>query len=126
MDKKDVFMLERTKDSESFIIGFYNTEDRAVDAIKRVVNKMIDDGLQKAKTEGSVDHAGVYLSEGFLISRNHVEVDPTVAFEKIEDPTEFPQDDAYNKGDTLIKYHPAEDLGDVDGDHFNPEEQGEY
>jgi len=120
--EKDIFLLERTKDETSSIIGFYNTEDRAVAAIKRLVNGLIDKRLQKAKDEGNDDLMGVYLSEGFLITRNHVEVDPDVTFEKIEDAEEFPiVEPLIIKGgpEHHAGYHPAEDLGDVSDDRGN-------
>lgn len=90
MKKQDIYMLERTKDATSSIIGFYNTEERAIDAIRRAVNGLIDKGIAKVKAEGSEDLTGVYISEGFLITRSRAEVDPGVEFDKMEDPEEFP------------------------------------
>ena len=113
--QKRIFLLERTKEATSSIIGLYNSEDRAVAAIKRLVNEMIDEHLVKAKVANK-DLMGVYISEGFLITCNHMEVDPEVAFEKIEDAEEFPEAEVpypnQFKADP-ITHHLAEDLGDV-------------
>ena len=95
---KAVYLLERTKDAVSNIIGFYSSEDLAIQAVKRHVETTIDEAVNKTKLEGAELLTGIYIQEGFLISKNDVEIDDEVDFKKIEDPEEF---------------HPAEDLGDV-------------
>ena len=106
---KAVFLLERTKDSTSNIIGFYSSEDLAIDAVKRLVEARID--IAVSERGPSDDHIGIYIQEGFMISKNEVEVDDNVDFEKIEDPEEF---------------YIAEDLGDVkDTRPLTAEEQQE-
>ncbi len=107
MKRKAIWLLERTKDSESHIIGFYSTRENAIAAIRRYVNDVITDDVGATEEDAAV--VGVYISEGFLMTRNSVEVDEDVEFKKIEDPDEF------NIGaDVAADYHPAEDLGDVD------------
>lgn len=101
-DKKEIWLLERTKDLESNIIGFYSTKNNAVDAVRRYVTAVID----KAIREESGDVVGVYISEGFLLTRSEVEIDPDVTFAKVEDIGKFPG--------THGTHHVAEDLGDVD------------
>lgn len=96
---KDIFLLERTKDSVSNIIGFYSSEERAVEAVKRHVLAHIDEAV-KESIDGS-DHVGIYISEGFLISRNEVEVDEDAEFSKIEDPQEFPAERTPSHGRAL-------------------------
>ncbi len=106
---KAVYLLERTKDSTSNIIGFYSSEELAIEAVKRHVNETIDAEVLKKHDDDRT--AGIYIQEGFLISQNDVEVDDKVDFDKIEDPEEFPQ--AIPLTDTGKQFHPAEDLGDV-------------
>ena len=96
---KAVYLLERTKDAESNIIGFYSSEKLAIKAVKRHVEATIDKAVNKSHEDSQDQHTGIYIQEGFLISKNEVEVDTLVDFEKIEDPEEF--------------HHPAEDLGDL-------------
>jgi len=107
MQEKDIYMLERTKDSTSSIIGFYNTEQRALDAIRRIIDTVIDDCVAKSKAEKSEDHTGIYVCEGFLIARNRVEVDPDVTFDKIEDAAEFPPFHV-DENDQFVGVDPAE------------------
>lgn len=95
---KAVYLLERTKDAESHIIGFYSTEALAIAAVKRHVEKTVDEAVVKSALESDSPTIGIYIQEGFMISRNEVEVDAEVEFDKIEDTEEF---------------HIAEDLGDV-------------
>ena len=94
---KAVFLLERTKDAVSNIIGFYSSEELAIQAVKRHVEATIDKAVA-VSSPGADQHTGIYIQEGFMISKNDVEVDDEVDFEKIEDPEEF---------------HIAEDLGDL-------------
>lgn len=98
MKTKAVYLLERTKDAATVIIGFYSTEERAIEAVKRHVENTIDEAVIKSALESPSPTIGIYIQEGFLISTNEVEVDDEVNFEKIEDTEEF---------------HIAEDLGDV-------------
>jgi len=107
-ETKAVYLLERTKDLTSNIIGFYSSEELAIAAVKRHVIATIDGEIARAHKESGL-HTGLYIQEGFLISKNEVEVDEDVAFDKIEDPEEFHSD----LSDQDIQYHPAEDLGDV-------------
>ena len=105
---KAVYLLERTKDSVSNIIGFYSSEELAITAVKRHVEATIDAEVLKKHADDRT--AGIYIQEGFMISKNEVEVDGEVDFEKIEDPDEFsPGDDELD----AHLHHPAEDLGDV-------------
>ncbi len=109
---KAVYLLERTKDAVSNIIGFYSSEELAIKAVKRHVEATIDAEIEKKHADDVT--AGIYIQEGFLISKNDVEVDDEVDFEKIEDPDEFPfvaSDEEYRNPD----HHSAEDLGDVKG-----------
>ena len=113
---KAVFLLERTKDSVSNIIGFYSSEDLAVTAVKRHVATSINEAVTKSHAETGL-HTGIYIQEGFLISKNEVEVDDEVDFDKIEDPEEFPEPpvgDANDGEPQPHRHHPAEDLGDVE------------
>ncbi len=100
---KEIHLLERTKDSTSTIIGFYSSEKLAVDSVKHHVEATIDKAVQDAHASSGSQHIGIYIQEGFLISKNEVEVDDLIDFDKIEDPEEFPGEG----------YHVAEDLGDV-------------
>jgi len=110
-ETKAIFLLERTKDDTSHIIGFYSTEKRAIEAVKRHVNATIDSAVKAAQAHGETDrHTGIYVQEGFLISRNDVEIDTDAEFTKIEDAEEFP----FPRPDPLThRHHVAEDLGDV-------------
>ncbi len=96
-ETKAVYLLERTKDAASNIIGFYSSEKLAVAAVKRHVEATIDKAVATEKRTET--HTGIYIQEGFMISKNEVEIDDDVDFDKIEDPAEF--------------HHIAEDLGDV-------------
>ena len=72
------------------------------------MNETIDESVRKAHVE-SGQHTGIYIQEGFMISKNDVEVDDEVDFEKIEDEDEF-QKAVLSESPP---YHVAEDLGDV-------------
>jgi hypothetical protein len=90
---KDIFLLERTKDSVSNIIGFYSSEEKAVQAVERhVLNHIRTVVTDRIVEDPASDHLGIYIQEGFLISRNEVEIDKDADFDKIEDPEEFPED----------------------------------
>lgn len=99
--KKSIWLLERTQDAASHIIGFYSTKEHAVNAVRRYVRGLID----KAIAEGNGSVVGVYISEGFLLTRSEVEVDPEVDFTKVEEkfPTIHP-----GNGHPVV-----EDLGDI-------------
>ncbi len=106
---KEIYLFERTKDAVSNIIGFYSSEELAIEAVKRHVEATIDAEIEKKHADDRT--AGIYIQEGFMISRNEVEVDDKVDFDKIEDPEEFQSPlvpDDFHK-----EFHGAEDLGDV-------------
>lgn len=106
---KAVFLLERTKDAVSNIIGFYSSEELAIAAVKRHVEATIDKAVVEAQVSSESQHTGIYIQEGFMISKNEVEIDDDVDFDKIEDPEEFHSD----LSDQDIQYPVTEDLGDV-------------
>ena len=121
MNTKKIWLLERTKDSESHIIGFYRDKATAVDAIHRYVTQCITDAL--TKHEEGTNVIGVYISEGFLLTSSQVEIDAEIGFAKIEDAQEFP--DAVVEPARPDKHHIAEDLGDVKDPVIRAHEKGQ-
>jgi len=111
---KAVYLLERTIDAVSNIIGFYSSEELAIAAVNRHVETTINEAVTKSH-ESTGQYTGIYIQEGFMISKNEVEIEDAVDFDKIEDPDEFVLDPK-TVGEVardLLDHHPAEDLGDV-------------
>lgn len=115
-EKKAVFLLERTKDATSNIIGFYSSWKGSIEAVKRHVETTIDDEVARSREDSQDQRIGIYIQEGFLITRNEVEIEEDVAFDKIEDSEEFP-----TLAEELEEHHRAEDLGDVKDQHTEVE-----
>jgi len=121
---KEIFLLERTKNSSSTIIGFYSSEENAIQAVRRHIQASITHDIEESRTKekGQVPigaHLIISIREAFLITRNEVEIDKGAEFAKIEDPDQFPQ--AIPLGNA---FHVAEDLGDIKDPVIDPDNRG--
>ena len=128
IERKDIWQVERQLKKEgvfvSRTVGFYNSAERAVNAIRRRVEGEITAAISRttiggANSELDLGLCKIQLTSAFTIARQSVEVDnyppetqPEGECAYSEDPEEF---------------HIAEDLGDVRRDNrpLTAEEQQE-